>query len=57
MTEGPGLGGYPDLAKPGTRATQAYRGVWTALLVAVPRQLRTVQSVRRGLRSVGKRKA
>ena len=36
--ETPGIGGYPDLAKPETRVAQAWRHMWTRMLKDVPNQ-------------------
>ncbi len=52
MGESPGLGGYPDLAKPETRATQAWRHMWTQLLIRVPNQTHTARQQIRATRAV-----
>lgn len=49
-----GPGAPQELTPPGTRALQGYRGVWFALLVEVPRHLRNVQTIRRGLRALNR---
>lgn len=48
--EGPGLGGYPDLAKPEVRVTQAYRMLWQQLLVGNKRKARTAYQALNGVR-------
>lgn len=55
MTEDPRGRGYPDLGKPQTRVTEAWRHLWSTLLVGNVRKARTAQqAVNEARRVIGR---